>query len=173
MDAIQSPLKLPRQIEADPRCAQVQASIDLDRKVLWEGGKLLVTHLAFTPALRLSLEQSIMARRLERGLEKIETILRNEEKGLAALRTKEGTQPARRISRLFLMEDNGTERFYRSCESLLRKHSDRVLGIRVTSMSGAMVETIFGRSSQVKAILISDKNAVSNVLLSLAAPSVD
>jgi hypothetical protein len=108
-------------------------------------------------------------RGMELGLENIDKILLNEKKGLSALFEKQGTAPPLRISRLLIAANDGSERFYRACEKTVLTHSNRLLFLCVDVPSVRLGEKLFGADRSVKAILVSDKDGVSNILLSLAA----
>jgi len=162
-------LKLPRQLEIDPRRESVEAALARDVRPLWEKGSLGVSHFEYLPSLEKALRASMGARQLERGLEHIEKLLGNEEHGLAAAREKQGAPLANRVSRLLVLADGGSERFYRSCEAVLRRHADRVLGLRITVASETLSQSLFGSSDElVKALLVSDRDAVTNVLFAFA-----
>ena len=161
-------LKLPREIEAEP--AQHDAISRLlaeNESLLWEGGRLRVTQTALTPTIEDELARALHFRKLERGLEQAEKILGAEKKGLLATQAKQGAAPAHRVSRLLLIANDGAERFYRACESLLAQHSDRVLGIRLDVGSDRLGLQLFGPGKPVKALLVTDRDAVTRVLRTL------
>jgi hypothetical protein len=91
---------------------------------------------------------------------------------LAALREKQGTAKPNRASRLLVIADDGTERFYRSCEAVLHRHGDRVLGLRVAVSSSTLGQSLYGKDTSVQALLVSDRVAVTQVLLSLVPSSL-
>ena len=160
-------MKPPRKIEADPRREDLEALLSRNQKPLWEKSEFSVAHVPLHPALEKSLEDAQRFKQLERGLEQISRLLDNEERGLAALQKKQGTPPAQRISRLLLVANDGSERFYRECERVLGLHGDRLLCIVVEATSERLAHRLFGPTKPVKALLVTDKEAVSNSLLSL------
>lgn len=159
--------KLPRKVEADPRHEALEKLLTQNLKPLWEKSPVQVPTLPFHSTLEDSLLKVLGYHQLERGLENIEQILNNEENGLAAIRKKAGTAVANRVSRLVIIANDGTERFYRSCESILLRHSTRVLCLRVDVPCARLAQNLFGPEKVVKALLVSEKEAVSNVLFSL------
>lgn len=161
-------LKLPRLIESDPRHDALVAMLEADAKPLWDGGFVKVPHVPFTPALEAALKDALNSRQLERGLENIEGILRNEQRGLDALAKKQGVPKAQRVSRLLIIADDGAERFYRQCETVLLRHPDRVLALRVPVPCAHLAERLFTAEELVKVLLVSERDAVSSVLLALA-----
>ena len=160
-------LKLPREVEADPRHDTVVRLLTHDLRPLWEKGTIKVPYISYTPVLEKALDEALYNRHLERGLEKIETLLRGEKKGLTELREKQGQEPANRASRLLIIPDECTERFYRNCDTILFNNSDRVLGLRVNVPYTTFAQQIFGQGALVKALLVSDRKATAHVLFSL------
>ena len=161
-------LKLTRAIEADPRHKAVETLLKKDCKPLWEKSTLKVAHILPFPSLESSLKALINRKQLERGLEHISLFLDREQKGLAATQSKKGTQPSLRVSRLFIVASDGSERFYRDCEKILLRHSDRVLLIRIGLTSNDLAQALLGATDKsLKALLISDRDAVTQILLSL------
>ncbi|MBA2322190.1 MAG: hypothetical protein H0V89_13680 [Deltaproteobacteria bacterium] len=160
-------MKLPREIEANPRHAAIAAVLARDARALWSDGTLAVAHVPLDAPLEAALVAASNARQLQRGLERIEQVLEGEQRGLDALHEKQGTAPANRASRLLLAADEGSERFYRLVERLLLRHGDRLLGLRVEASPARLSQAIFGRDLLVKAVLVSDRDGVTSVLRSL------
>jgi hypothetical protein len=163
-------LKLPRAIESDDRFDEIEKLLTKNSRPLWRRGTLAIPHLPFSPALEKALVQAKNIHQVERGLEGIERLLLNEAKGLEATRKKQGAENPNRISRLLILTSDGSERFYRSCESLLIQHADRVLGLRVGASSPVFSKNLFGEDKLSRALLVSDRDSVSQVLVSLAEP---
>ncbi|MBI3543886.1 MAG: hypothetical protein HY075_11495 [Deltaproteobacteria bacterium] len=164
--------KLPRQVEADPaRRDAIARALTRDQRPLWQEGRMKIAHVSYTAELERALKIAIGAHQVERGLEGIETLLNAEQKGIQAVHEKKGTEPGpARISRLLILPDGCGERFYRTCETVLYRHQDRVLGLRLIDLAfEQLAEKLFKPDALVKALLISDKDAVANVLLALVA----
>jgi hypothetical protein len=159
--------KLPRKIEALPEHEALKELLSQDRRLLWEKGTLETPAVRWSPALEQALVKTLGFKQLERGLERIEQVLSYEKKGLVALQKKQGTPPANRVSRVLLIANDGAERFYRACESTLLHHQDRVMGLLLDVDSAELGRNLFGPEKPVKALLVSDKEAVVHVLLSL------
>jgi len=159
--------KLPREIEADPARAAIEAALARAARPLWAGGSLAVARVPLDPALEAALVAAMNAHRLERGLERVEQVLHAEQRGLDALQVRQGGPPVDRASRLLVVADDGTERFYRDVEKLLLRHADRLLGIGVEAPSSRLAKAVFGRDILVKAALVSDRSATSAVLRAL------
>ena len=161
-------LRLPRKIEADPRRPEVEAALTRDLRPLWEEGRIPVPHLALSDSMRTAILQANGFKQIERGLERIEPFLIREKKGLDELAKKTGQPPAKRISRLLVMTNDGTERFNRACETILFHHGERVLGIRLSLSSAELGQALFGEEKGLKAFLVSDREAATGILLALA-----
>lgn len=160
-------LKLPKAVEADPRHAQLVALFAESRAPIWEKGHLTFGRAHFTPALEMTLRQALNFRHLDLGLERIDQALDNEKKGLDALREKQGTPPANRVSRLLIVANDGSERFYRACEQTALKHADRLLLLVTDVPAEVLAAKLFGQGREIKALLVSERDSVSRVLLSL------
>lgn len=166
--APQGRLKLPREIEATPEQNDAISKVLAESEgPLWEGGRLRVARLPLSPTIEDALLQALNFRKLERGLEQAEKILGAEQKGLLAVQAKQGAAPAQRVSRLLVIARDGAERFNRACESLLARHSDRVLGMLVDVDSERLGLALFGPGKAVKALLVTDRDAVTRILRSL------
>lgn len=162
-----SVLKLPRAIEADPRRAAIEATLARDVRPLWTGGALAVSHVAFGAPLQAALLAAMNAHQVQRGLEQLTGTLASEQKGLDALRARQGGPPVDRASRLLVVAEDGSERFYRQVEALLLRHADRLLGLRVLAASSAFSLPLFGPDALVKALLVTDRDGVVSVLRAL------
>jgi hypothetical protein len=161
-------LKLPKSLEADARAVRIQEELSRNLKPLWSEGRLKVPTLELHLALEKSLSIARRAGQLRGGLENIESCLRREQQGLDALKKRQLAHDSGRISRLLLMSSDGSERFYRHCESLLSGHADRLTGIRLNAQSQVLGQKFFGKDAQVKVLLVSHKDFVIRALESLA-----
>ncbi len=161
-------LKLPRAVEADPRQKAIQDLLKKDRKPLWEKSTLTLSHVPLTPSFEMYLKTLIQKKQLETGLERIDKLLVSEQRGLVALQRKQGTPPSQRVSRLFIVSNDGSERFYRACEKILLQHRDRVLLLCVNESSDRLTQSLTSEKNKIlKALLVSDRDAVTSVLFSL------
>jgi hypothetical protein len=159
--------KLPRKIEALPECDALKELLSQNQQPIWENGTIEVPFVHWSAGLEQTLAKALGFKQLERGLERIEQVLSYEKKGLLALQEKQGTPAANRVSRVLLIANDGAERFYRACESTLLHHQDRVLGLMLDIDSLELGRKLFGPEKFVKALLVSDKEAATHVLLSL------
>ena len=76
-----------------------------------------------------------------------------------------------RISRIFLFSNDGSERFNRHCETLVKHYSHRVLCLKVNSSSYELGNAFFGKEKLVKAMLVTRKEVVLRVLSAMLGVS--
>lgn len=161
--------KLPKDVVGDPRHEAIVERLNRDAELLWEQGTHRVPTLSPTPELIDELKAAFGRKLAIQGLEQISWDLDREKHGLDALAEKTtGSAPGARISRLLLVANDGAERFYRECESLLFRHGDRLLVCRVDATGDELGLAVFGVPKLLRALLITDKKAASRVLLTLA-----
>jgi hypothetical protein len=161
-------LRLPKQVESDPRGPQVIRLLTKHTQLLWQGGDLEVPSVAFSPELAAALSSARSAGRVARGLENVEQRLANEELGLNMADRKSSVQRGVRVSRLLILSNDGAERFYRNVESLLRKHGPRVLAIRLDIGAAELGELIFGPGRVARLLMLEHKDAVAAFLLAMS-----
>ena len=156
--------RLPRAVESDPRHDAVQSALRVAAAPLWPGAEVGVPVVADSKALRAALRAAQAAGQLERGLETIAAGLDAEAQGLRIA----GMGMAARISRLVIVSDDGSERFYRQVAALLRAHGRRVLVLRMRCAAAALGALLSARGATAKAVAVKHKAAVAAVLLALA-----
>ncbi len=162
-------LRLPRKVEDEPGAAQLASELAARSQPLWAGGDLRVARAEITPGLEVALKSAFSAGRIVRGLEGAQHALSVEQQGLEHVDRKTGVERGRRVSRLLILADDGSERFYRDVESLLRRHAPRVLALRLPVDECALGQLLFGRNQVARLLMVEHKDAVSAVLLALAA----
>ena len=165
-------LRLPTQVEADPRGEALRAGLLANRRLLWSSGSTRVPVAQLTPELARSLRSAFSAGRLTRGLERASDALAAEAKGLRLVDERAAKQggPTRgeRVSRLLLLSNDGAERFYRHVESLLRRTGPRALALQLDVSASELGAAALGGDASVRLLLVSHREAVANTLLSLA-----
>jgi hypothetical protein len=159
-------LALPRAVEADARAAAVHAALAAGAVLLWQRGTLIAARLSLAPALARALGTARAQRRLVVGLDAAASALAAERAGLDAL-VRRGTPVGGRVSRLLLVADDGTERFYRQVERVALAHAPRVLVVRCAADAVALGTAVLGRPRTVKAVLAAHRDAVAALLLAL------
>jgi hypothetical protein len=163
-------LKLPKDVVADSRHDRVLKLLTSHMVPVWEEAELQIPALPLNDALAAECRHAVTARFAIPGLESIEEVLANEQKGLDALLEKPGNVPqSPRVSRLLLMSNDGSRRFYRDCESLLLKYDQRLMGCRLDVSGDNFGSIVFGYPKLMRALLFVDKKAVARALLTLAS----
>jgi hypothetical protein len=115
-----------------------------------------------------ALQSAHRAGRVVRGLETTERALAVEEHGLRLVDESSGVKRGGRVSRLLLLATDGSDGFYRQVESLLRRHSPRVLAIRLKIDAAGLGAPLFGAGRETRLLMIQHKEAVAAVLFGFA-----
>ena len=161
-----SEIRLPKQIE--PACAdRLVAAFRASERQLWDRGSLAVPEARLTARVREALASARAASRLLRGFEAAERALDAEARGQRRVDRKTGVARGGRVSRLLLLADDGSERFYRNAESLLLRHEPRVLAMRFAADQNELGELCFGPGHVARALLVEHKDAVADVLVAM------
>ena len=160
-------LRLPKLVEADPRAQELLRILPAHARLLWPEGKIHVPMVAFSPALAEALQSAHRAGQLVRSLEGAESRLAAEDRGLSLVDQQSGVLRGARVSRLLVLADDGTERFYRQVERLLRQQGPRVLALRLDVKAETLGQMLFGPGRRALLLLLDHKEAVSAVLLAL------
>jgi hypothetical protein len=162
-------LRLPKRVEEEPGAAHLARELSARAQPLWAGGEWSASLAELAPDLEAALQSAFSAGRIVRGLEGAERVLASEQQGLEHVDRTTGVERGGRVSRLLVLANDGSERFYRDVESLLRRHAPRVLALRLDVDEHALGRLLFGRDQVARLLLIAHKDAVSAVLLALAA----
>lgn len=160
-------LRPPKLVEADPRAQELLRILLARARLLWSNGKIQVPMVAFSPALAEALRTAHRAGQLVRSLEGAERRLSAEDRGLGLVDQQSGVLRGARVSRLLVLADDGTERFYRQVEKLLRQQGPRVLALRLEVKAETLGQMLFGPGRRAVLLLLDHKEVVSAVLLAL------
>jgi len=161
--------RLPKMLDADPGATGLAREFAARAEPLWAGGAPCVPRAAITPALGAALKSAYAGGRLVRGLDGATRVLCAEDQGLKHVDRTTGVERGGRVSRLLVLADDGSERFYREVERLLRRNAPRVLALRLSADEHALGRLMFGPDQVARLLLVEHKDAVSAVLLALAA----
>jgi hypothetical protein len=99
----------------------------------------------------------------------VTTQLDAEARGLAQVDRDTGVARGARVSRLVFVTGDGAERFYRHVETLLVRHRDRVLGVRLDASAAELGRLLFGPEAIARLVLLDHKDAVAEALLAIAS----
>lgn len=133
------------------------------RRAALEAGRPPHAHHPLTPQLASTLSELRRSRRLVRGLEAAEEALTAQALGVRQLAAS-GQAPARRVSRLLLVSADGSARFYRNIERLLRQSEETLEVLVLICGELELGAAIFGAEDRVRAVLVDHKDAVTRVL---------
>lgn len=189
--------RLPKTLDSDPRAEDLLRGLVLEASPLWEGGEHSATHVEVGEDLVAALRSAVQSGRMIRGFEAAESKLAAEERGLklapigahpgsttpeagaqadgtsseSATPTVGDEAPARnvRISRLLLLANDGSTRFYRNVDALLRRHGSRLFALRLDLDALTLGGLLYGPDRLTRLLLLEHKDAVAAVLLAVAA----
>jgi len=130
-------------------------------------GELVVPLLTVNSALTQALITAERRGHLRIGLDAAEEKLVRERHGLLKMEKEQGLFVGKRISRLILVANDGTERFYRSVEWLAKDHKSRLLVCRLDIPGSEIGRILFGEERNIKLLLIDHKDTVSLVFQTL------
>jgi hypothetical protein len=162
-------LKLPKNIVTHPNVAAMEQLFCRDMRLLHANGRLKVPRWDFDEKCRNALGIVYGFKHLTQGLESIGKSLDKELNGLKALKEQPGQTQNQRLSRLVILSNDGSERFYHQAESLLVKHADRALACIVEATAEELGEAFTKKANPAKALLIDDRKALEAFLSALAA----
>jgi len=155
-------MKLPRQLENEGVESDVRAALEKESIALYSDSEISIPVLQLNLKLRQHIFYAKSAGALIFGLEAIEAYLANELQGLEMVDSQSD-----RVSRLLIVTNDGSHRFYRGLEYLQRKQGKRVLFCQLDVDSVLMGDILGLKGKRVKAVLVNRKSSVINVLKSL------
>lgn len=153
-------------MDGDPRADGLLKGLAANAVALWQGGVFEAASVTLGSELKIALQRANQTGFLVRGLESAERRLGEEEQGLRLLRGE--ADAGVRISRLVLVTNDGSERFYRNVESLLRRHGLRIAAIRLDVDEHDLGELLFGPERVTRLVMVDHKSAVAEVLVAIA-----
>jgi hypothetical protein len=160
-------LRLPKLLESDARGPALLAALKRDPHKLWAEGRLEVPSAAWSPSLASALTAVQQLDRLVQGLEQAGKTLEREARGLSLADARSATARGQRVSRLLLVSDDGTQRFYRQLERIVSDQGPRLLALYVRAGADRFASVVPQASGVVRALLVEHKDSVANVLLAL------
>jgi hypothetical protein len=155
-------MKLPKQLEKEGVASDVRAALEAERIELYSASEIYIPVLKFSPKFRTNIFHAKSLGELVIGYAAIAKALSNELRGL-----KKIDSLSDRISRLLLVTNDGSTRFYREFAFLQKRQGARVLICRLDVDSGLMADILGLKDQVVKAVLLNKKKSVINVLKSL------
>ena len=155
-------MKLPKQLGKEDLEEGVQAALENESIELCSDSNIYIPVLKLNPELRKQIFYAKFQGELIVGSRDIEKYLKNELHGL-----KKVNNLSDRVSRVLIVTNDGSPRFYRQLEFLHKEQGGRVLICRLDIDSVLMGNILELKEKQVKAVLLNRKESVVNVLKSL------
>jgi hypothetical protein len=160
--------RLPKAVEADPLACGLPARLLASARPLWRQAAIAVACLDPQDEVKSSLRSAARAGFVVRGLEAADQRLGAEERGLEMIPGHRSDQAGVRVSRLLVLANDGSERFYRNVEGLLRRHAPRLYAVRLDIDEHALGELLYGADRVARLVLLVHKQAVAEFLLAVA-----
>ena len=155
-------MELPKQLAKEQVESDVREALERESIELCADSEISIPLLALTPELRKQIFYAKSLGEVTIGYESIEKHLLHELRGLQKVDNQAG-----RVSRLLIVTNDGSPRFYRELEFLHKKQGGRVLICRLDVDSAIMGGILALKKTLVKAVLLNRKTSVVNVLRSL------
>jgi len=155
-------MKLPKQLEKDNVESEVRAALDQESIELCDDSTMSIPVLKLNPELQNQIRYAKFRDEVVLGFGEVEKALKNELHGL-----QKANNQGSRVSRLLLVTNDGSPRFYRQLEFLNKSQGSRVLICRLDVDSEVMGNILELKEKKVKAVLVNRKESVVNVLKSL------
>jgi hypothetical protein len=156
-------MKLPKQLEEESLESDVRAALERESIELCSDSDIRIPLLKMNPELRKHIFYAKSLREVIIGYEAIERFLANELRGLQKVHDQSD-----RVSRLLIVTNDGSPRFYRELEFLHKRQGGRVMICRLDVGSAVMADILGFKDKRVKAVLLNRKTSVISVLKSLA-----
>ena len=160
-------MKLPRGVEQDPRSAALSARLEQCATAPDAEHGLPICTVDCNTSMAAALRAASVTGSIVRGLEGAQQTLMSEARGMAQADARAGSRRGARVSRVLLLASDGSKRFYRDVAPLMKYHADRLLVIGVRSTGDELGNTTFGGNATARALLLTQKDAVTNLLLAL------
>ncbi len=160
-------IRLPKLLDSDPRAKDLLRGLVESVQPLRRGSYVYVPVARFA-GMKNTIKSVHRAGRVVRGLESVKRTLATEKRGMGLVDRSSGVKRGERISRLLLLSNDGSDGFYRQIENLLVRHTPRVLAIRLNVDAPGLGEPLFGPGRLARLLMIQHKDAVAEVLVSLA-----
>ncbi len=157
-------IKLPKMLVKEKLDGAILDCLENNLKPLYADSDMSLPQVELTHKLRSHVFYAKSTGNVVVGFENVESFLEKEWHGL----NKMG-QVSDRVSRMLLVSNDGSERFYRQLKFIHRNHGKRVLMVRLDIDSKVMAEVLGMKGKSVKAALVTHKDSVCNILKQLIA----
>ena len=164
-----SGMRLPRELEADGTAGAISQVLMALTVQLSPSSDFSIPMITMGDPLKKVLQRANLSGQIGWGLEAIAIKLARERAGIDHLREGKGLPSGERVSRLLLISNDGSQRFYHHIERLLQLHARTLLGCMVDMEGSALGSLITGKERQIKVIMAEHKEVVSEILRTLLA----
>lgn len=158
---------LPKALETAEEGREVLMTLDSHLNPVKPGSEYLLPLFQFSIHIKEALSSARRTGRLTRGIDEAEKMLDAERAGILSVDKKTGSERVERISRLIVVANDGSDRFYRQTKKVVEQNKPRVMVIALDITSFELGEAIFGPGKRALFLLINHKDAVINLLISL------
>lgn len=158
---------LPKKLEGREEGRKIPGILNSHLKPVKPGNDYMLPSFSCSESIMNTLNSARRTGRLIRGFEDAEKKLSAERKGIACVDKKTGTHRKDRVSRVVVVANDGSERFYRQLIKLVEQNRPRVLAIHLDVTSFELGQGLFGPGKRSLFLLINHKDAVINLLTSL------
>ncbi len=158
---------LPKALETSAEGRDILLILNSHLSPVKPGCDFMLPSFGLSQAILNALHSARRTNRLIRGLEEAEKRLGAERAGIAQADDKTGATRNERISRLAVIANDGSERFYRQIKKVVEKNYPRLMALYLDATSLELGERLFGHEKRALFLLISHKDAVINLLKSL------
>ena len=164
---ISSEFFLPKKLENSQEGREILEVLNRHLRPVSQWNELNVPSFPVSESLVNSLHSARRTGRLVQGFEDSAKKLKAERTGIANIDIKTGFKRNERISRVAVIANDGSERFYRQTKRLIEQNMPRVLAIYLDVTSFELGERLFGPGKRALFLLIHHKDAVTEFLTSL------
>ncbi|MGL4854701.1 MAG: hypothetical protein ACRC37_05550 [Lentisphaeria bacterium] len=121
-----------------------------------------IPSLELTPALRTNIFYAYASKNASIGMENIEKEMQREQGGII-----KNVNQSERVSRLLIVSNDGSERFYRQLPFLQKMHGGRLLVVFLNINSEAFGKVLGLKEKKIKSLLVNHKDSVVQILKSI------
>jgi hypothetical protein len=158
---------LPKKLDGNDEGKKIIDELNSSIKPVSPGSAYSLPSFPLNKSIKEALSGARRTGRLIRGIEEAEKMLDAERAGILSVDTKTGAERVERISRLIVVANDGSDRFYRQTKRLVDVNKPRVMAIHLDITSFELGEAIFGPGKRALFLLLNHKDAVINLLISL------
>ncbi|MBN1904364.1 MAG: hypothetical protein JW927_04635 [Deltaproteobacteria bacterium] len=158
---------LPKALETGEEGEAVHMILNSHLNPVKPGSDFILPTFGLSQAILNALYSARRTNRLIQGLEEADKKLEAERAGIVQADNKTGASRNERISRLAVIANDGSERYYREVKKLVKKNFPRMLALYIDATSYELGERLFGPGKRALFLLVNHKDAVINLLKSL------